>query len=292
MRSLKYISPLGNSFTFGVGSFASINSITGVDVPTNTIQEQKAPFQDGSTYIDNLFNPREIVLDGVLNAPQNLLLTAQYRRIIESTLNPKNGPGTIIYTNDFGSWQCTGFPEGPGFGNKDYMVPHQPYEFTFYCNDPFWYDIFDTVVTMNTIVANFYFPSTKRGFPLTGTAFSYYIGGGITVNNGGDMPVYPTITLYGPATNPLVTNTTTGKYIHIIKIMAAGDKIIITGSFGNKAITYIPSGGSAVSIMNLLDTTSFFWPLQLGPNTLSIADDTSSQYFYGILNYRNRYIGV
>ena len=154
MRKIVFTNTNGVSTTFGeTSTIYSINSLEGLGSPDVNDQEQKAPFQDGATNIDQLLEPRDIVMEGIIMT-MNLPLSYQYRRSMCSALNTKLGPGTITYTNDYGSWIIYGKAEGPIFANNNGNEGCQKYQVTFHCADPYWQDVTETTVTLTTGLAD------------------------------------------------------------------------------------------------------------------------------------------
>lgn len=288
MRKIQYVNQNNVSIEFYLDPFL-ITALDGLDMATLTLQEQKSPFQDGSVQIDRLFEPREISMTFVTIAPNDFLLINQYKRQIMSVLNPKLGQGTLVYTNDFGSWKTTATAEGPVFANKDYSVPNQSGKLIFYCNDPYWYETVEQSISMQTIGGNLTFPMT---FPAGGVTLGNYIQITPSVQNLGDWTTPVKITFQNACTNPKMTKTTTGEYIRLIKTMVAGDVITIDTTPGNKTVYFTPNGGATVNGINLLDTASTFFSLDPGINTLTFTDDVSSTTRQCFVKWTNRYIGV
>jgi phage-related protein len=260
MRSLTYTNPIGGSVQFSRTPFL-IESLVGLDLPTIDIQEQKAPFQDGTTPLDQLFQPREVVLAGKILAPQNLSQIATYRRQILSALNPKAGPGSLLYQNDLRSYLLTAVlvdPSDPLFPNKDLTDPYQAFQITFYCHDPYLYDPAPTSVV---------FGSTA------------------SVINSGDVEASVTITIPGPCTNPTITNVTSGLAIAYVGSIASGASLVLCTKPGQ--IRCLLGG---VNSMANIAATSTFWSLVLGTNTIEVTFGSGSPDI--TLAYSNKYLGA
>ncbi len=259
MRSLLYTNPIGGSVLF-CKSPLLITSLEGLDIADLNLQEQKAPFQDGATPIDQLLQPREVVLEGAINAPQDLTGIDTYKRSIISALNPKAGPGTLTYTNNLRSYLLKNVVlKGGGiFKNKDLTNPFQEFQLTFYCHDPYLYDTAATVVAL---------------------------GSSTVATNSGDVLAEIKITIPGPCTNPVIENYTSGYSMEYVGTIASGSSLIISTVKGNLSATI---GGS--SVMSSMLATSVFWGLLLGDNTITFS--CSSGSVTPVLSYYNRYIGA
>jgi hypothetical protein len=144
MREIVFTNANGVSITLG-SSPILIDSITGLGGAPVSIQYQKAPYQDGSTYIDALMENRIITVDCTLSAATTL--TAQYtqRATILNVLNPKLGKGTIVYTYAGGTKTFFAIPVQPVFPNKHATTARQKFQISFECCDPFAYGDEETV---------------------------------------------------------------------------------------------------------------------------------------------------
>lgn len=97
-------------------------------------------------------------------------------------------------------------------------------------------------------------------FPLI---FSGGGGGTITVTNNGTVTSHPTITLAGPVTNPVISNSTTGERIALNITLLTGDSLVI-----NTQDRTIIQGG-ATNRIGVLMTGSSFWGLAPGANIVT-----------------------
>ena len=140
--------------------------------------------------------------------------------------------------------------------------------------------------------------STANGSPTTaaGSAlypFTYPVSFGATyytvsatATNNGTIPVYPqSIDVYGPVTNPKVTNTTTGEYIQINCTLASStDHLQIQY---NK--DYLGVYLNGVSQLQNRTTDSTFFKLKPGGNALALTGNTISTGSYVDVFYYDGY---
>jgi len=264
MRSFQYINPIGGGVMFYNYPYL-ITTLKGLDIADINIQEQTAPFQDGTTPIDQLFKAREVVLDGAILLPQNLSGIDTAKRTIISGLNPKAGPGSAIYTNNNTSYLLKNIvPEGPLFSNKLATNPYQDFEVTFHCSDPYLYatsPIIDTIVN----------------------------GTGNYCINSGDVESDILLTINGPCTNPTITNLFNGYIISYIGTIASGKILIINTSFGNKSALLYTSG-SSVNAMPNISVGSVFFGLGLGSTQIEFTYSAGSPTC--TISHTNRFIGA
>lgn len=288
MRRLVYTNPDGAEIAFTETRYG-LTKLEGLGAPDVTIQEQKSPFQDGSVSIDQLLMPRNVVIEGVVAVGNNNALRYQYRKDLCAVVNPKLGPGRLTYTNDHGTWTLTGIPKGPVFPNKNANDGNQRFQITFYCFDPYMYDVSETELEMQNVVPLTTFPLT---FLAGGNILSEYVGGAKSAFNSGDYATPITLRIYGPCTNPKLTKVNTGEFLKITKVMASGDLLEISTRAGYKTVYYTPSGGSRANAINLLDFDSTFFQLDPGENSLELTDDTASGSKLCFVSWYNRYVGV
>ena len=134
-------------FTAGNGDVLTLDgnpylltSVEGLGTPSTNLQQQKSPFQDGTTHIDALLQNRELVLEIGINKPNDFSGIDLARRELSKKLNPKNGPGVLIYTTENGTeyrLECVPV-SSPVFANKLFMEPFLKCQVTFSANNPFW----------------------------------------------------------------------------------------------------------------------------------------------------------
>jgi hypothetical protein len=218
MRKLVYTNPDGDSITFDEGGgYFGITSLEGLGVPTLSLQSQKAPYQHGTTPIDRLVEPREIVVEGVICAGQNQPIRYQQMRILTKALNKDIGVGTLVYTNDIKSYQISCTPEGPVFSNKNADEGNQKFHIVFYCDNPYWTDTTNTVVTVSSS-------------DLSATA----------VNITGDSPVSIHAEITGSMNKPVLTEQIQNQFLSYAD--QVGTKLVLDTGFGNKT-AYLQSVG-------------------------------------------------
>ena len=286
MRTLTYVNPSGTSIELSDAMYG-LMSVTGLGVPDLNLQEKKAPYQDGSTYIDQLFEPREVVCEGSLCVSTNLSIYEK-RRVLVNALNPKPGPGNLTYVNDNGNWylpQVT--PQGPIFSNRSINpIETQKYQVTFYAYDPYWKNVNATTANLSGI-------------------------GTLSLTNNGNVDCPIQITLQGPITNPKIINNTTEEYIRIEKTLASGEWAIIYTGFGQKTlivntgtipvlefpIEFSEQGNifSYITTYNglqYLDSDSTMFSLDVGVNELELIDEGSNTGMTMAVTYRERFVGV
>lgn len=100
-------------------------------------------------------------------------------------------------------------------------------------------------------------------------------------NNIGNIPSFPvTITVYGPVTNPVITNSATGETITVnVTLSSTSDVLIIEYSKDNLSITK-----NGVSVANLLADGSSLFQIHPGDNVITLGGGLSTGA-YCTVNY-------
>lgn len=132
-----------------------ITDIDGLGVPSVDVQEQQSPFIDGTVAIDTVLAPRELTVTVFIIAPNEFANIDTYRRDIVKKLNPKLGPGTLVYTTEGGtSYRIIGVPSSVVFRPKEYNTPYAEAQIVFHCHDPYWQKTTETTTSIGTIASS------------------------------------------------------------------------------------------------------------------------------------------
>ena len=270
----------GESITLGNQAPYFLERIDGVGSLGVELKNQKSPNQDGLTYINNSLSSRDISIEGIIisrNKPDEVL---RHRRKMQSVLNPKLGEVTIKYEYKGSTKEIKAIVEStpifPAAGRGHF---YQKYLINLICHSPFWLDTYYESSEMSYIMGGIKF---KLSLP---TKFSNR-GFKRKAVNGGDVDSPVKIEFIGPATNPSVTNETTGKIIKVNRELGAEDILTISTEFGSK---YVKINGN--NAFHYIDLDSEFWGLVPGENILSYESNNDSIKTRVKVTWRNRYIG-
>lgn len=290
MRKIEFTSGNGDWIELGNETY-TIEKLEGMGVPRTSIAKQKAPYQDGYSFIDVLLESRTIVIQGAYGTTlKNMSQIYTARRAIAKTFNPKAGMGTILYTDDIQGKLIYGVPTEPNMPDKPYGN-YWKFMISIECFDPYWKDISETSKRMSLITPAWEFPfslDTVTGFQFSTLATT----NNIVINNWGDWIAPVKLKFYGPALNPKIENKTTGQFIKLNTSILLNEYVELSTQFGNKYADLHKADGSIVDAMASLDLTSTFWGLALGNNTLGFTTDDASQIAYCDVLYRLQYVGV
>ena len=115
----------------------------------------------------------------------------------------------------------------------------------------------------------------------------------ITVENPGDVPCGCTILFkaLGTLTNPELMNVDTGEVFRLLRTMPAGEELRVFTQFAGKRVVRIVNGVET-NAFSFMDTTSTFFQLAPGENTLRYAAASNMDLLEVSVFYRPLYLGV
>lgn len=100
-------------------------------------------------------------------------------------------------------------------------------------------------------------------------------------NNIGTIPTYPTvITVYGPVTNPTITNNQTGETITVNVTLSSGSDVLII-EYGKDVFNITKNG---VNVANLAATSNVYFKIPPGTTNITLAGGLSTGA-YCTVNY-------
>lgn len=142
MRTAIYYSPDGSSFDFTVypGSMADID---GLYIPRTDSTTQRAPFQDGATYLGTTLQEREIPITCGYVADYDITAIQSWRRTLQSVCNPKtndrlgNGHLDIAEEGVLRRFYCR--VDSVSMAAISMRKPGNEVIVTFVCSDPYAY---------------------------------------------------------------------------------------------------------------------------------------------------------
>lgn len=290
-EKLTFVNSLGESIVFSYEKPFILQNIEGLGGASANIQTQKAPFQDGETFIDSILEPIELFFEVGIFANTSKRLF-EHRNTLSRILNPKLGVGTLFYVYEGGTKAIKGTIEmAPSFpsGIDNKSVGYQKSIFTLMCLSPYWEDAYESLIEMADIIPRFSFPiEIIEG----GIEFGDISGGYYTVNNTGHLPAPLTIEFKGNVINPVIKDVLTNDYIKVNTTISKGDVLVITTEFGNKKVILRDADGKAYNRFGLIDLESTFFKLKIGNNYLAYDADSGVDSASVTIKYKQRYIGV
>jgi hypothetical protein len=166
---------------------------------------------------------------------------------------------------------------------QGYVIP-----FTIYCKvkDPTIYG--STLKTASTIAGT---PGATTGS--AAYAFAYPIAFGATyytvsatATNNGTVPTYPqSIDVYGPVTNPIITNGQTGEFLQVNQTLnSSSDHLQI-----QYAKDYLSVTLNGVSVLSSVSTSSTYFKIHPGGNGIALTGSSISSGSYATVTYYDGY---
>ncbi len=273
------------SFQFGgAGSPFQIIDVDGLaGLPDLRTQDDNRGYADGMFSGRDFLSGRTIIMTvhifagNGLSAQQNLAL-------FQAAIDPQE-TGTTALNFQLSATDTEKVISCRVRGRKVVIDPEYTYGFirtqiTFYCPDPRYYSATASVLSLAPTAAGG--RTYNRVYDLVYPAFTPTASGSVV--NAGWTATYPTITIVGPATNPVITNVATGQSLTIAVTMLATDTLVI--DLLNKTITL--NGSTA---RNLLTTTSQWFGFAPGSSTINF---NATTYTAGVtsatVSYRSAYI--
>lgn len=246
---------------------------------------QKAPYQDGKTFIDSVLEPKFITINFEIFDDENV---PKYRALMSSIFNPKLGTGLLVYQKENIKKEIHAISERlPYFpsGENNRVSYYQKGVINLICPNPYWKD---------PLVVSRALRAYQGGLTLPYTLpFELAVTGDSTILvNGGDAETPVKIDIQGPVTNPKITNNTTGKFI-LMNMSVAADEILHIDTTQRAIRAEIYRDGYAVrKVLGRRDSTSTFWQLEPGENEIQFIADAGGNDAAVAISWQNRYVGI
>lgn len=216
----------------------------------------------------------------------------ELRRKIIRIINPKTynkntdkrGELLIYYTNDYKKYRIYGKVEDSVDFN-DRKNNHDSTTISFYCQDPYWLDEEGKDIDIKSVKKGLFFPLTLSSQFATVLFYK-------SIDNKGDVEAPVQIEYVGPATNPRVTNETTGEFIQVNMEIGKKEKLVIDTREGRETVNLITPNGIK-DVYDKIDLNSTFFKLIIGKNLIKYSSDIEgAKDKVTIIDYTNKYIGV
>lgn len=304
MRKLIFVNALGKSVTFNDYGVYIALVVEGLgDIPV-TNEMQKAPGQDGATWLDAVFETRMITIEGVINTKGGECALYKARSELSSILNPKLGNGTLTYYAGGYSVRMIrkAQPYLPAFPQRE--GNEQLFLVQIEGVDPYWYQTSYNTEDLGGWEGGLEFPlagdvETGMEFPTaagaeTGMEFEVRSASAeMHLHNIGDQDTPIEIWAHGEMAQAQVTNLTTGEFIRINRPIAANEELYICTARGEKRVLLTNHDtGEMTNAFGYLDRASKFWQLRRGANLVSYDPAGSGLGTKVRVRYRNRFVGV
>lgn len=281
MEKLIFTNSRGEEIEFFSAPYR-LKSIEGIGDVKADIQSEKSPFQDGDTFIDAIFEPRfvEIEFNIIGNNYEDV---SSRRSYLARVTNPKLGLGILRYESDDLVRVIEAVAESVpifGSGRENRTDGRQVTQLSFKCPNPYW-------KTEGIEAAPTFEPLFQ--FPFEGEFEMGISRDERSIINNGDSEIPFEVEFYGPATNPTITNLTTGEFIKVNQTLLEGEYMRINTADNRKSVVFINSLGVERNVFNWIDLDSTFFKLILGENVLSYSADSDIQGSVVNFYYQQQY---
>jgi hypothetical protein len=289
MQRIVFTNARGQSVELKSSAPFLLQSIDGLGDVDADIQTQKAPFQDGSTYIDSVLQERPISMQIAILARDTATLIQQ-RQYLAAVFNPKLGPGTLRYENGGIVREIKAVPDGvPAFpsGKENRGARFQKALINLLCPDPFWLteEKVDQLVVWE---GGLEFPLELPTFFAQQSENKAKI-----LLNDGDVETPIFVTFHGPATAPIrIINVTTGEFIEVNQSLLVNERLEINTAFGQKRVTKVLADGSQINAFHYITLDSTFFQLRPGNNLIDYSTGADYERAAVKITWRNRYLAV
>lgn len=287
-ETITWIDPLNNQYPLNGETFYYwVEGSAGLYAPPTDIVIQDVPLQPGGRFKHVDVGVRPVRLPVLVSAADEAALDAA-RRTLRTAMNPQYGAGTLRHMSNDGLTRDLTCYVASGMEGDDSAGRRGPgwllYDLRLLSLEPYWQDVnyVSQVFTNGAAVAFLGNPFLPIKLSSSGILTSF------TLPNEGDVEAWPLWTITGPATNPTLTNTTTGKSLALTITLLAGQVLTIDTRPGIKSITR-ENGSNQFSTSS---ATSSLWPLIRGSNSVTIAVTGLTSASQVLVQYKRRYEGV
>ena len=250
---------------------------------------QRGPMQHGVSDVGFRLDPRQLLLtvrglasdEAGYYAARALLLKVFKPRAAALGLRISLPPSTVRQIDCHFSGRLT-LP----WSTREGMIQRDVVQL--FAPDPTWYDPV-TVTTPFQQVGG----GTGMPFPLL---FPFTLGASTlaqssVITNAGSWITYPRITITGPITNPVITNSTTGEKLDFTgHSVGNGDYYVIDTRYGYKTVT--DAAGANQIAMLTADSDLATFHFEPGDNSVSIAGTLITAATSIVVSHYARYVGV
>ncbi|QQK75100.1 phage tail family protein [Salicibibacter cibarius] len=246
------------------------------------VQTEKAPFQQGESYVDSLLETKSMTMEFLLLNKDQMELE-KLKRKASKIMNPTLGLCELKYENDGGVWVINAAPETAvsyPTGSENRVPGLQRGMVDFLAPSPFWKSTEITTESMDSFRGLFILPMT---FP---TQFGIQ-GSSVVIDNTGDVPCPVQVEFQGPSDRPEIRNNRTGEYIRIDDELGEDDVLTIDTTQGQKHVRI-----NGRNVINWIDRGSTFWQLEPGDNEVEYLAYAGSEDAQVTISYQFRYVGI
>lgn len=290
MQKMIYVPPNGsysNSSTYVYLATAEpyiLSTLSGVGGVEASIISSTIPGMDGAYMQGIRIEPREIPCTVYVHGNDRQDMYSQRYELIRK-LTPTSKLGWLYYRNDYIHVRTQAIPRlPPDFTER--IRNYNKADISFWCPSPYWQSISNKSEEIG------YIKGTGFKYPFSLPIKFANLKSEVMIDYQGSVPAPVTITIYGSAAKPKITNKTTGKYIAVEKELTDNQRLVIVTTRGSKSVKIAETGKSTKDAFQYIDPESVFWELQPGENIISYDSGDDSQKTAVKIVYSEFYSGV
>ena len=261
-------------------------TIQGLGLPGVRMSTGASSGQHGGYSGTPHFEPRVLSIDGLIK--DDAVAQAQARRRawssafsglgqLEARIEyPESGQAFLIFCKLYGSPSLDYTPLDP--------LKHN-FTIDLLADDPLIYD--DITGAANEAVI----PKAVGGgaaWPMDWPVESEAGSGPVTVTNTGDQPIYPTFTVTGSMTNPVIENITTGRKLQFNSFNAPVGSELFIDMYPSRRLATLNGG----NVLYALTTPPGWFALLPGDNTIQLTTGDSADTASALMQWRNGFMGI
>lgn len=285
-----------NDFIFGGGNSPyQILKVEGLeDLPVIRNQDDNRGYQDGMFTGRDFLSGRTITITIQILGNSNTSMTYNVNQLQANLKPQQQGTGVLQFQIPGSNLQRVNarvrrrvLTVDPDFTYGKSLAIYE-----FFCPDPRRYDntlnqtnLLGGVINAGRTYNRTYLAPSNPGDNPGDTGMSF--GGGASapnlITNNGFVTTYPTITITGPAINPIVTNVTAGKKLYINYTLATTDTLILDTDF--RTVTL-----NGVSRRAILDNNSTWFGADPGTSFYTFTATGTTASTTCVVEWRSAYI--
>lgn len=296
VTSLNSYSFAFNGFVFGgTNSPYQILSVDGIeDLPAIRVQDDNRGYQDGMFTGRDFLSGRSITMSIQILGTSATNMNENVQALQTALIPQQSGTGVLQFQIPFNNLQRVNarVRRRALQINPDFTYGKSIATYEFFAPDPCRYDdtlqstdLVGGVTGLGRTYNRVYTAAATPGSNPNTTGMSFGGGGAgpnIIVNNG-NTTAYPLITIYGPATNPVVTNTTAGAFLAINYTLGSTDVLTIDTNLRTVNL-------NGVARRSILTNNSTWFGAQPGSSLYTFSASSTSASTACVVSWRSAYI--
>lgn len=274
-ETVEYRNPAGDAVRF-----LMLAGATGRIMPPVKLTTLPVPAMNGSRYLGAAHLERMVAIP--VAVPGSITSRDELRRWAQ-VLDPTKGQGTLTVVEGANAGRVLTCAYDAGLDELEETFPDVNLgTILFRAAWPYWADGVESSVEVrqgSTLTTWFPFLPLVLG---ASDAFASF-----TITNTGDVRAWPVVTVLGPGQVVTAENLTTGLSWTVTGSIAAGSTLVVDTRPGSKRVTI-----DGVNSFPRLTADSALWPLEPGPNRVSLSMAFTSAASLASFAWRNLWLSA